>query len=129
MKNAIDIRTLSSEEYSMYETSKLKLEAALNRYDELSKLPPFAYSKDGKPSELAGEFLDDLNAAMADIDEEDFITERYTPFKDVADKYKLQLAEASDIRKQAKTYPLALKKWFDDNGLQMDESVAWNLGV
>lgn len=129
MKNFIDTKTLSEDEFAMYETSRLKLEAALDRYGELAKLPPFAYSKDGKRSELASEFLDDLNAALADIDEEDFITERYTPFKELADKYKKQINEASDIRRQAKTYPLALKKWFDDNGLRLDESVAWNLGV
>lgn len=120
---------MSADEYAMYETSRLKLEAAMTRYSELAKLPPFSYSSDGKPSNLGDEFLGELNAAMANIDEEDFITERYVPFKEIADKYRVQLAEAFNIRKQEKSFALALKKWFDDNGLQMDESVAWNLGV
>lgn len=129
MRNTIDIKTLSSEEFAMYNTSKLKLRALFDRYEMLSQFPPFAWNKDGTKSSLRGEFMQDLRDAIADVDEEDFITDRYTPIPELTKKYKSQIDEASQIMSYDKHVGKALKKWFEDNGITMDESVAYGYGV
>ncbi len=128
MKN-FDIKTLTNEEFAMYNTSKLKFDALRNKYDLLAQFPPFKWSKDGSKSNLQVEFLHDLNTEISNIDEEDFITDRYVPFVELTKKYKAQINEASKIAAQDKHLGKAIKKWFDANGIEMDESVAYGYGV
>jgi|APGre2960657404_1045060.scaffolds.fasta_scaffold00102_4 hypothetical protein len=128
MKN-IDIKTLTSEEFAMYNTSKLKLKAFIDKYEMLSEFPPFTWNKDGSKSNLKPEFLFDLREELADIDEEDFITDRYVPLVGLTKKYRAQIDEATKIMSYDKKIGKAIKKWFDDNGIEMDESVAYGYGV
>lgn len=128
MKN-FDIRTLTDDEFAMYNTSKLKLRAFVDRYEMLSQFPPFSWNKDGSDSHLGTEFLSELREELAKVDEEDFITDRYVPFINLTKKYRAQIDEASKIMSYDKKMGKAIKKWFDDNGIEMDESVAYGYGV
>lgn len=129
MTNIININTLTSDEYAMYKTSKLKLDAARQRFEDLAQLPPFSFNQKGEKSELIGEFLQDIRDEISDIDEEDFITDRYTPLPGVTKKYKSQIEQASKIRANDKHLGLALKKWFEDSNLTMNEADAFRYGV
>lgn len=129
MRNIVNINTLNADEYAMYKTSKLKLDAAEQRFEDLAQLPPFSFDEDGNGSQLIGEFLKDIRDEISNIDEEDFITDRYTPLPEVTKKYKSQIEQAAKIRAGDKHLGKALKKWFDDNGLTMDESLAYSYGV
>lgn len=126
---SIDKSSLTSEEFSMYSQSKMKLQRSAEDLFELAELPPFAFDKTGKTPELRGEFMYDINQHMRDIDEEDFITDRYKPLADVKNKYSAEIEEARQIRDSAPTIGLAIKKWFADNNIVMDESIAYAYGV
>jgi len=129
MTNTINVNTLNSDEYAMYKTSKLKVDAARERYEMLAHLPPFAFDEKGNKSKLMGEFLKDIRDEISQIDEEDFITDRYTPLPGVTKKYKSQIEMAAKIRAADKNLGVALKKWFEENNLTMDESIAFSYGV
>lgn len=126
---SIDKSSLTSDEFAMYSQSKLKLKRAVEDMYQLAELPPFAFDKTGKTPELAGEFIQDINEHLRDIDEEDFITDRYRPLVDIKTKYENELNEARKIRDSAPKIGLALKKWFEDNNLRMDEAIAYFYGV
>jgi hypothetical protein len=125
----IDKSSLTSEEFAMYSHSKLKLKRAVEDMHELAELPPFSFDKTGKRSELAGELLQDINQHLLDVDEEDFITDRYKPLADIKTKYESEINQAREIRDSAPKLGLALKKWFEDNNLRMDEAIAYFYGV
>lgn len=125
----IDISSLTSEEFAMYSQSKMKLQRSVQEMFILAELPPFAFDKTGKTPELRGEFMQDLNKHVRDIDEEDFITDRYKPLVDIKNKYSKEIEEARQIRDSAPTVGLAVKKWFSDNNIVMDESLAYSYGV
>ena len=95
----------------------------------LSEFPPFTWNKDGSKSNLKPEILFDLREELANIDEEDFITDRYVPLVGLTKKYRAQIDEATKIMSYDKKIGKAIKKWFDDNGIEMDESVAYGYGV
>jgi hypothetical protein len=125
----IDKSSLTSEEFAMYSHSKLKLQRAVEDMYELAELPPFAFDNTGKRSELAAELMQDINQHLLNIDEEDFITDRYKPLADIKAKYESEINQAREIRDSAPKLGLALKKWFDDNNLRMDEAIAYFYGV
>jgi hypothetical protein len=125
----IDAKTLTGEEFAMYNTSRLKLKSFTDRYEMLSEFPPFSFDKNGDESNLGPEFLRELREELSKIDEEDFITDRYVPFVELTKKYRTQIDEAFKIMSYDKNIGKAIKKWFDDNGIKMDESVAYGYGV
>ena len=125
----IDTKTLTSEEFAMYNTSRLKLKSFKDRYEMLSGFPPFSFDKDGGESNLGPEFILELREELLKIDEEDFITDRYVPFVELTKKYRAHIDEASKIMYYDKNIGRAIKKWIDDNNIKMDESVAYGYGV
>lgn len=128
MRN-FDIKTLTNDEFAMYNTSRLKVKAFTDKYEMLSKFPPFAFDKDGGDTNLGSEFLRELGEELANIDEEDFITDRYVPFVELTKKYRAEINEATKIMSYDKNIGKAIKKWFDDNDIKMDESLARGYGV
>jgi hypothetical protein len=125
----IDKSELSLDEFAMYSQSKLKLTQAVEELINLLDYPPFGFDKTGKSSEINAEVMADINETLNNIDEEDFITDRYVPLAEIKKKYATEISQAKRLRDTHPSLGAAIKTWFDDNKLQLDESIAYQYGI